>query len=140
MYEVGLSDKSHYTVQCISYYKNPVVVSYVVDTGAVYTCCRYDFLDLSLRQEDFDDGEAIVLGGFVNNEYMKFYPLELKQFTIGNIDLGKQKIWITFDERISENLLGVDILSKVWYCNHPEKEKLQIFRDKDEMVRAIRSS
>lgn len=38
-----------------------------------------------------------------------FYRCSLKQFTIGNINIGEQDIWITFGKRVAETVLGMDI-------------------------------
>ena len=37
----------------------------------------------------------------------------VNQFAIGTVDLGERDIWITFDDRVSDDLLGMDNLSDV---------------------------
>lgn len=48
---------------------------------------------------------------------MKFYKYPLKQFAIGNIDMGRRDIWLTFDERITDIILGMDILKQMMILN-----------------------
>lgn len=53
----------------------------------------------------------------------------MKQFTIGNIDLGKQDIWITFDERVTDTVLGMDILQQVIFTANPYNRKMYFCKD-----------
>lgn len=59
--------------------------------------------------KDFADHEVKIIGGFVEGSGVKFYRCRLKQFMIGNIDII-QDIWITFNKRVKETVLGMDIL------------------------------
>lgn len=56
------------------------------------------------------ENEVKFLGGFVKGFPVKFYKSNLQQFTIGNIDMGEQDLWITFDMRVTDTVLGMDIL------------------------------
>lgn len=49
------------------------------------------------------------IGVLIKGEAVQLYKYQLKQFTIGNIDLGEQYIWITFDERVTDIIWGQDI-------------------------------
>lgn len=62
----------------------------------------------------------------MKGEYLKFYRLSLQQFTIGNIN---QDIWITFDERITDIILGMDILKQVIMITNPCEEKVYFCKD-----------
>lgn len=53
-----------------------------------------------------------MLGGFAKELQVKFYKRSFSQFTIENIDFGKQDIWITFDDRVTDVVLGMDILQQ----------------------------
>ena len=64
---------------------------------------------------------------------MKFYECRLAQFTIGTVDLKDQSIWITFDPRIADSLLGMDILKQVLFLNRPDKNEIEIYCDYDEL-------
>ena len=129
-----------YTAKCIVNFKKPRIRDFVVDTGAKYTCCSYDYVDSSLKEEDFKESRTKILGGFVANIGMKFYECDLAQFTIGTVDFGKQKIWITFDERIADSLLGMDILSQAVFANVPENVKFAVYNDVSEAVTDLSAS
>ena len=64
---------------------------------------------------------------------MKFYEYTVKQFTIGTIDIGERAIWITFDSRISDNVLGMDILKSVAYLQYENSNELIFFKDRQEL-------
>ena len=51
--------------------------------------------------------------GIDNGVTVRFYKYHLRQFTIGNINMKEQDIWITFDERITNIILGMDILKQI---------------------------
>ena len=128
------NSEGRYTAKCIVNHKKARIRDFVVDTGAKYTCCSYDYVDSSLDEKDFSDAKTKTLGGFVANVGMKFYEIELKQFTIGTVDFGKQKIWITFDERIADSLLGMDILSQAVFANTPDRGQFAVYDDVKEAV------
>jgi len=73
-----------------------------------------------------------LVGGFVEGEYLKFYRLPLRQFTVGNIDLGEQDIWITFDEKITDIILGMDILKQIVMITNPYNQRIYFCKDADD--------
>lgn len=54
------------------------------------------------------------------------------QFTIGNINLKKQDIWVTFDKRVRETVLGMDILQQVIFTANPYNKNIYFCNDKDD--------
>ena len=54
------------------------------------------------------------------------------QFTIGNIDMGEQDIWITFDERITDIILGMDILKQIIMITNPYDQKIYFCRERED--------
>lgn len=108
----------------------------LVDTGAMYTCCNYSCINADLYEKDFSNAEYKVLGGFVdgNEVASKFYRYPVKQFTIGNIDLGERDIWITFDERVTDAVLGTDILESIDYVHMKNSYRILFFKDYNEML------
>lgn len=64
-----------------------------------------------------------ILSGIVNRVAVRFYRYHLKQFTIGNIDMKGQDIWLTFDERVTDIISGMDILKQVIMITNPYEEK-----------------
>ena len=98
---------------------------FVIDTGAKYTCCRYTVVDKTLEEKklrNFSDFRLI--GGMVEGEYLKFYKYHLNQFTVGNVDMGEQDIWIIFDDRITDIILGMDIPKQIIMVVNPYHQKI----------------
>lgn len=104
-------------------------VNFIVDTGAIYTCCSYIEIDEELQEKGFASSEYVLLGGFLKGDTIKFYKYEVEHFAVGNIDTGKQNLWITFDDRITHHVLGMDILRKVSYFSKSGSDTLTFFRD-----------
>lgn len=138
MYSTRL-DKSRYNIICLVILNNISKLMLCVDTGAKYTCCSYNDIDETLLEKDFKNGDFKNLGGFVEGVTMKFYKYHLKQFTIGNIDMKEQDIWVTFDNRVSDAVLGMDILSQVTFLNIEKSGKLIFFHSVDELHGYVKS-
>lgn len=117
-------------------YDKPKVktVKFVVDTGALYTCCYYRALDNSLRESSFENKEYVDLGGFVDGSFVRFYKYHVASLTLGDsVHLLNQDIWITFDNRITDYTLGMDLLKEIAFLFHPESGQLMIFNTYDEL-------
>lgn len=117
------------TIDCLLVSNKISLEKFVIDTGAKFTCCSYKVIDGHLQEKGFHDCEEKSIGGFVKGEYLKFYRLSLQQFTIGNIDMGGQDIWITFDERITDIILGMDILKQIIMIINPYDQKVYFCSD-----------
>lgn len=91
-----------YLIDCVIVSDKIAIEKFVVDTGAKFTCCNYCVIDGTLEESQFSGSEVKYIGGFVRGEIVKFYRYPLKQFTVGNIDMEKQCIWLTFDERVTD--------------------------------------
>lgn len=131
MYSTNLKNNK-YLVICFAVLKRVQIVDFIIDTGAIFTCCNYTSLDKSLIEEDFVGSDTKLLGGFVKGSPVKFYKMHLKQFTIGNLDLGEQCIWITFDKRVTDSVLGMDILQQVIFTANPYNKKIYFCKDIDD--------
>lgn len=116
-------------VECIVVTDNIAVENFVVDTGAMYTCCNYWFVNDRLDEDSQKDNEIICIGGMVEGDKVRFYKYRLRQFTIGNIDLGEQNIWITFDERVTEIILGMDLLKQIIMITNPYNQQVYFCKD-----------
>lgn len=113
-----------YTARCIVNANGTKFVDFLVDTGAKYTCAGYLSIDSTLKEDDFQDAEFKILGGIVEGYTIKFYKYSIRQFTIGTINLGKRDIWITFDERVSDDVLGMDCLKDVFFLHNPSRQEM----------------
>lgn len=131
VYSTKLKDE-RYSAECITLLEKVRVLQFVVDTGAKFTCCNFKELDRSMQEEDFEECETKRIGGFIEGASVKFYRCSLRQFTIGTIDMGKQDIWITFDRRVKETVLGMDILQQVIFTANPYDRKICFCKDSDD--------
>ena len=102
-----------YTVKCLIVSEYVTLEKFIVDTGARFSCCNHRIVGGKLREEQLAGCETKYIGGFVQGEAVRFYRYSLKQFTVGNIDMGVRDIWITFDERVTDIILGMDILKQM---------------------------
>ncbi len=128
MYNTNIED-NRYFVRCLSVSKCVSSEKFIVDTGAIYTCCHYRAIDKNLKEEQLSGCELKCLCGMVNGIAVKFYKYKLRQFTIGNIDLGEQYIWVTFDERVTDIILGMDILKQIILITNPYDQKIYFCKD-----------
>ena len=116
-------------VECIIVAEDIAVENFVVDTGAMYTCCNYLLVNDKLDETSLKDCETSCIGGLIEGDKVRFYKYALKQFTIGNIDLGEQSIWITFDQRVTDIILGMDILRQIMMIINPYNQQVHFCRN-----------
>ncbi len=131
MYSTNIRDNKCY-VECITVSREINMIRFIVDTGAMYSCCSYKFFDINMLEKDLKGSEVKLLGGFVKGLPVKFYRCNLTQFTIGNIDMGEQDIWITFDKRVTDTVLGMDILQQIIFTANPYNKKIYFCKDKND--------
>ena len=128
MYSTSMINE-RYFVECLAVTDEVVIEKFIVDTGAKYTCCQYRVINKFLKEEYFRDKEIKYMGGLIRGEIVRFYKYSLKQFTIGSVDMGEQDIWITFDERVTDTVLGMDILQQVIFTANPYNRKMYFCKD-----------
>ncbi len=135
MYSTRLKTESRrYTARCILNRSGPKVVDFVMDTGAKFTCCSYKSVNPALREEDFKSIDTKVIGGIVSGSTLRLYRYHVGQFTVGTVDMGEQDIWITFDNRATDDVLGMDILQKLYLFQDKEKLEVRVSLDRDEVI------
>lgn len=130
MYTLGLK-KNRYSQFCtiMSEYLKPVVktTSFLVDTGACYTSCTSESIDVNLRESDFAGKlKPVMFGGYGTIAGTVHYEYKVNNFLVGNIDLGEQVVYVTFDKKIDTNLLGIDLLQKLTLFQLKDSERLLI--------------
>lgn len=121
-----------YAVRCLMVSHYVTTERFIVDTGAAYTCCGYTIVNKGLKEAQFVNCESKNLCGIVNGVAIKYYKFRLKQFTIGNIDLKEQDIWITFDSRVTDIILGMDMLKQVIVIMNPYNERIYFCKDRSD--------
>ena len=135
MYSTRLrNDTQRYVAKCIINQSGPKVIDFVVDTGARYTCCSSLNISTRLDEQDFHNTETKTLGGIVAGYAIKVYKYHVEQFTIGTIDMGAQDIWITFDQRTTDDVLGMDILKQVYFLQDMIANRLIFSKEKSKLT------
>lgn len=119
-------------VECITVLDRVRAIKFIIDTGAMFTCCNCKIFNSHINEDALKKNESKILGGFVKGLPVIFYKCSLKQFTIGNLDMGKQVIWITFDQRVTDTVLGMDILKQVVMITNPYDQKIYFCRDTED--------
>ena len=136
-------DQYRYVIVCIINDSSIKLVETIVDTGAMRTCYMAHVIDPELTEDLLVNAPHIDIGGFVDKKSPKnsvrFYQYPVKQFTIGNINLGDQIIWITFDKRVSDNVLGLDILQHATFLQLADSNHLSFFENNTELANYVNS-
>ena len=113
VYSVKLKD-NRIIVQCNILNRGKLkFIRSVYDTGAKYSCFRASYIASNMTEKELLGHEEKLLCGFVGVVASKFYRLHVESLAFGNIDLGEQDIWITFDENVTMNVIGYDIISQI---------------------------
>ena len=136
MYSTKLKN-NRYIVRCIRMAENVKVVRFIVDTGAQYSCANYSLIDDTMREEDFYDCDTKNIRGVIEGDSVKLYKYRLKQFTIGNINMGEQDIWITFDKRVTDTVLGMDILKQITFIADSFKKEIHFCKNCDDYIELL---
>lgn len=131
MYSTRIKNNRYYVI-CIAVSDKIRSANFTIDAGAKFTCCPYTSINVDMQEELVVGSEMKFLGEFVKGLQVKFYKLHLKQFTIGNIDMEEQDIWITFDERVTDTVLGMDILQQVIFIANPYNKRIYFCKDRDD--------
>lgn len=137
MYNTSMKN-NRYEIRCLRVAADVKAVQFIVDTEAKLSCCYYGFINSKLEETELSDSEMKRIGGFIKGEGVKFYRYRLKQFMIGNIDLGMQDIWITFDERVTDIVLGMDILKQVIMITNPYDQQIYFCKDYEDYEQNFR--
>ena len=131
MYSTNLKD-NRYKLNCIAIAKEIRVIKFIVDTGARNTCCNYRVIDKCMQECELRNSETKLIGGLIKGEAVRFYRYRLKQITIGTINMDAQFIWITFDKRVTDIVLGMDLLKKDIMITNPYNKKVYFCKDAED--------
>lgn len=130
MYTVKVKD-DRMIVTCIynDVINEPAIFKAVFDTGAKYTVIRASSISDELCEENFVNNECKYLSGVVSGVIFKIYKVHLKQMTLHKIDIKEQDIWITFDDSVGNDILGMDVISKVAFYYDNKLQCMNVFED-----------
>ena len=137
MFSVKNSGNS-YKVKCMLNKDPYSTISFYVDTGSDITVVNGDALgylvDNNQIINDTPKENIKIIGGIVldkenNSQYTAIvYKYHVSSFTLHeDVVLYGVDIWVVFDKKFTNNLLGVDILHKLLYLNNPMSDSLVFF-------------
>lgn len=147
MYNMSI-DNNRITAQLnLTYNKMFKKVRCVYDTGAMYTAINALSLDFDNSYKDYfrNVAEVKYIGGLIVNkdnkgissDFAVYYKLHLNEVSIGNIVLKDVQIWVTFDDNVSNDIIGMDIISRLYtfICDG----EVHVTNNKDEFNKFITS-
>lgn len=98
-------------------------IEVVLDTGAVGTIIPAPRI-IGLKRSNFT-GRVTSIGGFVESEERAIiYQIEAESLAIGDVYLPHRTFWTTFDSRVKDCVLGMDLLSCVNFGFNSDKQVL----------------
>ena len=105
-----------------------VLLRPVFDTGAMYTLLRASRLGRNLSKSDLDIVDKRVITGFAKDRPFEIYKIKVLQLTVSNISLEEQYVWVTFDDLVSDDVIGFDILKNLNFFYSDIDSTVHIFR------------
>lgn len=129
IYTSKLKDKRFVPVCIVNKNGNFALVDTLFDTGALYTC--YNISSLRLNFGDVKRCKKKHIKGIDDktNSVITLYEYKVTQFTIGNLNLGKQTVWVSPDNSLGNNVLGMDIISRIGFIKKLNEDKLYMYND-----------
>ncbi len=108
----------------------------VYDTGAQHTCFTALSINSKLTVEDFKDSEKLTVGGILagSENGIEYYKMYVKDFYFGNILITGVDVWVTFDDRVTDNVIGMDVLYRLNRLSVAYSNKELFFKDTQEMI------
>lgn len=121
VYSMNIDNNRVVAKVSLDYNKRYRNVLCVYDTGAMYTAIQASSLNIPKSHEEIYRGkfEEKLLGGLVKSTYkdcnfIRYYKVIFKEVAIGNIVLKNIPIWITFMDNVTNDVIGMDIISKLY--------------------------
>ena len=135
MYSVDIND-NRVMIQCNFIKPRFLKCSAVYDTGAQHTFITALSLDPNLTEDDFIDSEQITVGGLIDSQEINIigYKIHVLNFYLGNIHITGVDVWVTFDDRVTDNIVGMDVLCRVNRLSIAYSGKELFFKDTQEML------
>jgi len=131
-------------IQCNFIYPVFTKCSAVYDTGAQHTCIPAMSIDPTLNEEDFKNEDIIIIGGIIKEESgyttdntVTCYRMPVRDFYLGNIHITGVDVWVAFDARITDSVVGMDILSRVTRLGIAYSGKEIFFKDTTELLNYV---
>ena len=114
------------------------VLGFIADTGAHYSVIPASELGIpkGLEAKFLKGRRRVRFQGLIPSEPIYAYAYAVDRFIIGNVNLGTQTVWVSFDPRISNLLLGMDILQHVNFSYDNLTNLLTIHENTDYLIRS----
>lgn len=138
MYSLSLNRRNQYKVNCKVVQYEIHDTSFVVDTGAAVTLCRFDEFFPGLSEIDVKNNRKYIINGFVRNKEtaIPFYEYPIRKFVIADeFEINDASIWITFSPFDITPVLGMNLLSKTLFLN--DYKVITFFNDYSELSRYL---
>lgn len=108
-----VSDKRKY-IKCVLRVENNVnIPEFIVDTGAIYTCCNYNEVIGLINLQELQNCPVKRLAGIDKSAGIKFHKITLDSMSIGGLGIGGVYLWVTTDSKMEKAILGMDILNNL---------------------------
>lgn len=105
-----------------------VLLRPIFDTGAMYTLLRANRLGRNLNKSDLNILDKRVITGFAKDRPFEIYKIKVLQLTVSNISLENKYIWVTFDDLVSDDVIGFDILKDLNFFYNNLDSTIHIFK------------
>lgn len=133
-----------YLVTCVADMNDIRFASAIFDTGAMYTCFQANILKPSLKETDFDESQCKIIGGFVdsknNKNTVKIYRYKVNRFILQDIAIDNCYIWLTFDTRVTDNVVGMDIIQHISFMQYSDSNELKLFKNREDLINYVKGT
>lgn len=124
---------------CNTFSKKYKIVEAIFDTGACVTLFSAKALGTMFSKQDVvAKTRGISISGFATDRPIIVYRVKINQLTLGTLDLEEQYIFITFDDAVKTNVVGMDIISQLSFYYSNDVKRLCIFKNNNDLVKFIR--
>lgn len=112
----------------------------IIDTGAMCTVFEAKLIDSKINENSINYTDKKQIGGFIDTlKPIEIFKIKVRKLVIESIILNDVYIWITFDNRVSDNIIGMDILEHLNLLQIADTNKLSIYSKKEELLNNINS-
>ena len=118
-----------------------VKVSALYDTGAQTSVFTAVSIDPSLTEDDFKESGTTNLTGLINDDDLSIvaYSCKIPDFYFGNIHISYVEALVTFDDRVTDNLVGMYVINRITRLGIANTDKILFFKDYQELSEYVNS-
>lgn len=105
-------------IKCVLRKGNCMAIpDFIVDTGAIYTCCNYNEVIGLISLDELLACPVKRLAGIDKSAGIEFHRVELNSMSIGALGIGGVYLWVTTDTKMEKAILGMDIVNDLNILN-----------------------